>query len=156
SDTTHANNGNDTIVGGYGPDLLAGGNGNDRFGYSSVADSRAGRFDTISDFGAGSDKIGVTAFGALGFIILALSSTSTSVPAHTIAWLYDGTANETIVYVNPTDHTLSIGDSSLREIHLQGIASIQPSDFILDPTPAPTTTVVAASDPIDLATTTQS
>jgi hypothetical protein len=69
------------------------------------------------------------------------------VPAHTIAWLYDSASNETIVYVNPTDQTLSIGDSGLLEIHLQGIVTIQASDFVYEPTTAP---VVLAGDPIDL------
>ena len=65
-------------------------------------------------------------------------------PPHTVAWLYDSAANETIVYVNSTDHTLSIGDSGLVEIHLQGIASIEPSDIV----PAPTTAhIVAAGEP---------
>ncbi len=145
SDTINANNGNDTIVGGFGADHLTGGNGDDRFVYLSVADSNAAQFDTISDFKSGSDRIELTALGALAF--LALTSTSTSVPAHTIAWLYDSASNETIVYVNPTDQTLSIGNSGLLEIHLQGIVTIQASDFIYEPTTAP---VVLASDTIDL------
>ena len=70
----------------------------------------------------------MAALGALAF--LALSSTSTSVPPHTIAWIYDSAANETIVYVNPTDQTLSIGNSGLLEIHLQGIVSVEASDFV--------------------------
>src|SRR6266478_2079189 len=146
SDTINGNNGNDTVIGGFGADLLTGGNGNDRFVYLSVADSHAGQFDTITDFSSGSDKINLTALGVLAF--LALTSTSTSVPAHTIAWLYDGASNETIVYVNPTDQTLSIGDSGLLEIHLQGIATIQASDFVYEPTTAP---VVVAAESIDLA-----
>jgi hypothetical protein len=147
NDTINGNNGNDTIIGGFGADYLTGGNGDDRFVYLSVADSHAGQFDTITDFISGSDKINLTALGALAF--LALTSTSTSVPAHTVAWLYDGASNETIVYVNPTDQTLSIGDSGLLEIHLQGIATIQASDFVYEPTTAPV--VVAAGEPIDLA-----
>jgi len=146
NDTINGNNGNDTIIGGFGADYLTGGNGDDRFVYLSVPDSHAGQFDTISDFASGSDKIDLTALGALAF--LALTSTSTSVPAHTIAWLYDSTSNETIVYVNPTDQTLSIGDSGLLEIHLQGIATIQASDFVYEPTTAP---VVVAGESIDLA-----
>jgi hypothetical protein len=90
----------------------------------------------------------LTALGALAF--LALTSTSTSVPAHTIAWLYDSASNETIVYVNPTDQNLSIGSSGLLEIHLQGIATILASDFVTDPAPA---AVVVASETIDLALT---
>ena len=146
SDTINGNNGNDTIIGGFGADHLTGSNGDDRFVYLSVADSNAAQFDTISDFKSGSDRIDLTALGALAF--LALTSTSTSVPAHTIAWLYDSASNETIVYVNPTDQTLSIGDSGLLEIHLQGIVTIQASDFVYEPTTAP---VVLAGDPIDLA-----
>ena len=145
SDTINANNGNDTIVGGFGADHLTGSNGDDRFVYLSVADSNAAQFDTIFDFKSGSDRIELAALGALAF--LALTSTSTSVPAHTIAWLYDSATNQTIVYVNPTDQTLSIGNSGLLEIHLQGIVTIQASDFIYEPTTAP---VVLASDSIDL------
>src|SRR5216684_297546 len=145
NDTINANNGNDTIVGGFGADHLTGSNGDDRFVYLSVADSNAAQFDTISDFKSGSDRIDVAALGALAF--LALTSTSTSVPAHTIAWLYDSASNETIVYVNPTDQTLSIGNSGLLEIHLQGIATIQASDFVPEPTAAP---IVVASESIDL------
>jgi hypothetical protein len=146
SDTINGNNGNDTIIGGFGADNLTSGNGSDRFVYLSVVDSHAGQFDTITDFASGSDKIDLTALGALAF--LALTSTSTSVPAHTIAWLYDSAANETIVYVNPTDQTLSIGNSGLLEIHLQGIATILASDFVTDPAPAP---VVVAGESIYLA-----
>ncbi|MCP3402320.1 VCBS domain-containing protein [Bradyrhizobium sp. CCGB20] len=129
-------NGCDTIIGGLGSDRLTGGNGDDNFVYLSTADSRADRFDTITDFKSGADKIDLTAIGALGFLILALTSTSTFVPAHTIAWIYDGSANETVVYVNPTDRTLHIGDSGLLEVHLQGVATIDSSDFIVDQTAA--------------------
>lgn len=154
NDTINGNNGGDTITGGFGADQLTGSNGNDRFAYLFVADSNASQFDTITDFASGSDKIDLTALGALGFVILALSSTSTAVPAHTIAWLYDSAANETIVYVNPTDQTLHIGDSGLLEIHLQGIATIDASDFLLAPAAAPV--MAAASEPLDLSATAQS
>jgi VCBS repeat-containing protein len=143
-DTINGNNGCDTIVGGYGADNLTGSNGNDRFVYLSVADSNAARFDVISDFRSGSDRIDLAALGALAFLVL--TSTSTTVPAHTVAWFYDSTTNETIVYVNPTDQTLSIGDSGLLEIHLEGIATIQASDFVPEPTAAP---VVVAGEPVD-------
>jgi VCBS repeat-containing protein len=146
SDTINADSGNGTLVGGHGPDSLTGGNGNDRFVFLSAADSRTARFDTISDFRSGSDRIDLSALGTLGFVILALTPTSTSVPAHTIAWLYDSADNETIVYVNPTDQTLSIGASGLLEIHVQGIATIQPPDFVPEPTVA---AVAIAGEPID-------
>ncbi|BBO07505.1 MULTISPECIES: VCBS domain-containing protein [Bradyrhizobium] len=153
SDTINGNNGADTITGGFGADQLTGSNGNDRFAYLFVADSNASQFDTITDFASGADKIDLTAMGALGFAILALSSTSTAVPAHTIAWLYDSAANETIVYVNSTDQTLHVGDSSLLEIHLQGIATIDASDFITAPAAAPVT--AAAGELLDPIATSQ-
>lgn len=146
-DTIDGSNENDTIIGGFGADKLTGSNGNDVFVYLSVLDSSAGRFDTITDFRSGSDRIDLTAIGALGFVILALSSTSSSVPPHTIAWLYDGSANETIVYVNPTDQTLQIGDSGLLEVHLQGVATIDSSDFIVDQAAAPVLAVSGTLDP---------
>ncbi|WP_245454630.1 VCBS domain-containing protein [Bradyrhizobium sp. RP6] len=154
NDTINGNNGADTITGGFGADQLTGSNGNDRFAYLFVADSNTNQFDTITDFASGADKIDLTAFGALGFAILALSSTSTAVPAHTIAWFYDSAANETIVYVNPTDQTLHVGDSSLLEIHLQGIATIDASDFILAPAAPPV--MAAASELIDPTATVES
>ena len=46
---------------------------------------------------------------------------------------YDGTANQTIVYVNPTDQVLTIGDTGLQEIHMQGFVTIEPSDFVFAP-----------------------
>ncbi|MCS3758313.1 VCBS domain-containing protein [Bradyrhizobium centrosematis] len=153
SDTINGNNGNDVITGGFGADQLTGSNGNDRFAYLFVADSNANQYDTITDFASGADKIDLTAFGALGFVILALSSTSTVVPAHTIAWLYDSAANQTIVYVNPTDQTLHVGDSGLLEIHLQGVATIDASDFITAPAAAPVMAV--AGDLLDLTATAQ-
>ncbi|WP_314947632.1 VCBS domain-containing protein [Bradyrhizobium cosmicum] len=152
-DNIDGSNENDTIIGGLGPDQLAGGNGDDVFAYLSVADSRAGRFDTITGFRSGTDRIDLTAIGALGFVILALTSTSASVPPHTIAWIYNSSANETIVYVNPTDQTLQIGDSNLLEVHLQGIATIDSSDFIVDQTVAP---ALAVNDTIDPTVVTQS
>ena len=110
-----------------------------------MADSNASLFDIITDFASGSDKIDLTALGALAF--LALTSTSTSVPPHTIAWIYDGTINQTIVYVNPTDQTLSIGSSSLLEIHLQGIVTVASSDFVFEAAAAP---AALAGEPINL------
>ena len=147
SDTINGNNGCDTIIGGYGADKLTGSNGDDRFVYLSASDSNANRFDVVSDFRSGSDRIDLTALGALSF--LALTSTNTFVPPHTVAWLYDSATNETIVYVNSTDHTLDIGDSALVEIHLQGIASIEPSDIVPAPTTAPI--VVAGESHLELA-----
>jgi VCBS repeat-containing protein len=136
SDTINGNNGCDTIVGGYGADDLTGGHGDDRFVYLSRADSNAVLFDTISDFTCGSDRIDLTAFGALDFAGLALTSTHASVPAHTTAQFNDSSTHQTIVYVNPTDQVLGIGNVGLLEIHLQGISTVATSDFVLAPTTA--------------------
>jgi hypothetical protein len=146
NDTVNGNNGSDSIIGGFGADRLTGSNGNDVFLYLSVADSNATQFDTITDFSSGSDKINLAALGALAF--LHLTSTSTLVPPHTVAWIYNSASNETIVYVNPTGEALEIGDSSLLEIHLQGIVSVQESDFIYQAT---SNTVAAGIEAIDLA-----
>jgi hypothetical protein len=144
NDTVNGNNGGDTITGGFGADRLTGSNGNDVFVYLSVADSNSKQFDTITDFASGSDKINLAALGALAF--LHLSSTTAPVPPHTIAWIYNSASNETIVYVNPTDVARTIGDSALLEIHLQGIVSVQESDFIYQ---AATNAVVAGAEAID-------
>ena len=148
ADSINANNGNDTLIGGYGADHLTGSNGADRFVYLSVADSNAVQFDTITDFASGSDKIDLTALGAFAF--LALTSSSTSVPPHTIAWLYNSASNQTIVYVNSTDQTLDIGDTALLEIHLQGVATIQEADFLIH---EPATGLVTESLDLALAAT---
>ena len=52
------------------------------------------------------------------------------------------------MYVNPTDQILSIGNSALLEIHLQGLATIEPSDFVFIAT---TTSAQELREPINLA-----
>jgi Bacterial Ig-like domain/FecR protein/Peptidase M10 serralysin C terminal len=141
----------DFVMRGFGAVLLTGGNESDTSGSSSVSDSSAPRFNTIADFMSGPDKIDLTAFGSAASVILALAPTSTSVPAHTIAWLYDSKTNQTIVYVNLTDQTESICDSSLLEIHLPRVTTAHLSDFVLAQT-----TAAAASELSDLAVTTPS
>ena len=86
---------------------------------------------TLPSFHIGAGQINLAAFGALAF--LHMTSTSTSVPPHTLAWIYNPTSNETIIYVNPTDRSLDIGDSDLLEIHLQGVVSVAELDFVYEP-----------------------
>src|SRR5262249_49561483 len=144
SDTINGNNGSHAIIGGNGGDRPTGGNGDNIFVHLAVANSTSGEPDNIADLVSRSDRIDLAALGALAF--LALSPESTSVPPHTLAWIYDSASNETIIYVNATDQTLSIGDTALLEIHLQGVASVQETDFIFEHATAP---VVAAADTID-------
>jgi VCBS repeat-containing protein len=143
-DTINGNHDADTIIGGFGGDRLRGSKGDDTYVYLAVADSNSARFDTISNFASGSNRINLAAFGALAFT--ALSPSATSVPPRTIAWIYDSANNETIVYVNQTDQTLDIGDLALLEIHLQCVASVAETDFVYEPA---TATVAATGEVLD-------
>ncbi|MEH2554377.1 VCBS repeat-containing protein [Bradyrhizobium algeriense] len=149
SDTVNGNNGNDTIVGGDDGDQLTGSKDDDIFVYFSAIDSNATQFDTIIDFTSGEDKINLGAFGALAF--LHLTSASKSVPPHTLAWIYNPASNETIVYVNPTDRSLDIGDPGLLEIHLQGVVSVAESDFVYEQEAAAVAAALEGIDPALLA-----
>jgi VCBS repeat-containing protein len=150
SDTIHGSgsdtiNGNDAVIGEYGGDKLTGGAGDDVLVHLSAADSNATRFDTGIDLISGTDRINLAAFGALAF--LHLTSASQSVPPHTLAWIYNPVSNETIVYVNPTDRSLDIGDAGLLEIHLQGVVSAAETDFVHEPDAAAVATALEGIDP---------
>ena len=121
----------DSCPGAYAHDVLAGSHRDDHFVFASTSDSHEARPGIVPSSKSESDRIDLTALGALSLVVLALDPSSTTVPAHTIAWLYDSSANQTIVYVNPTDQALSIGDSSLVEIHHNGFSTIQLSDFVV-------------------------
>ena len=156
-DTIHGGPGSDTIkfnatiIGGYGGDQLTGRKGDEVFAYSSTIDSNSARLDTIASFASRSDKINLAAFGALAF--LHLSSTSTTVPPHTLAWIFNSARNETIVYVNPTDRSLHIGDKGLLEIHLLGVVSVAESDFVHGPAAGVVAAAMEGIDPALLVTT---
>lgn len=139
SDVINGRNGKDT--GGYG-DELTGSNGDDAL---SAIDSNSIQFDTTANFASGSDRINLAAFGALAY--LHLTPTGTSVPPHTLAWIYNAATNETIVYVNQTDGSLDIGDVGLLEIHLQGVVSVAESDFVYEPDSAAIAAAVKGIDP---------
>ena len=133
-DTTKDGGNGNAIAGGHWAHCLATESRDDHFAFLSD-DHGADRWRTSADFKPKSDRIDLAALGLTGFVILALDSASASVPAHTIAWIYDGSADQTTVYVNSTDHSLSIGDTSLVEVHLQGMLTIEPSELAsaLDP-----------------------
>ena len=144
SDTINSHNGNDTIVGGFGGDRLTGSRGDDVLVYLSATDSNSTQFDTI-EFTSGEDQINLAAFGALAF--LHMTSASTSVPPHTLAWIYNPANNETIIYVNPTDRSLDVGDPGLLEIHLQGVMSVAELDFVYEPDAAAVAAALGGIDP---------
>jgi VCBS repeat-containing protein len=145
NDTINGNNGNDTTIGGYGDDRPTGSKDNDILVYLSAIDSNSTQFDTIIDFTSGENKINLAAFGALAF--LHMTSASKSVPPHTLAWFYNPASNETIVYVNPTDRSLDIGDPALLEIHLQGVVSVAESDFVYEQEAAAVAAALEGIDP---------
>lgn len=119
--------GHDAGLGGDGRGQLTGGNV-EHVVHRSTIDSNSA---SVFDFASGPSRINLAAFGALAW--LHMTAASKSIPPHTLAWIYNSASNETIVYVNPTDHVLDIGDRGLVEIHLQGIVSVAESDFVGQP-----------------------
>ncbi|WP_448034353.1 LuxR C-terminal-related transcriptional regulator [Bradyrhizobium liaoningense] len=119
--------GHDASMGGYSRDQLMGGNVENAV-YRAPIDSKLTDSDSVFDFASGPSRINLAAFGALAW--LHMTAASKSIPPHTLAWVYNAASNETIVYVNPTDRILDIGDRRLLEIHLQGIVSIAESDSV--------------------------
>lgn len=112
--------------GGDGRDQLMDGNVENVVRRSS-SDSKSSSSDS-ADVAAEPDRLNLAAFGALA--CLHLTAAAKSIPPHTLAWIYDPASNQTIVYVNPTDHILEIGDRGLLEIHLQGIVSVADLDVV--------------------------
>ncbi|MCA1375555.1 MULTISPECIES: response regulator transcription factor [unclassified Bradyrhizobium] len=119
---------------GYSHDQLMGGNVAENVVHRDPTDSSSTSSDSVFNFASGPSRINLAAFGALAR--LHMTAASKSIPPHTVAWIFNSTTNETIVYVNATDHVLEIGDRDLLEIHLPGMVSIAESDFVGQPTAA--------------------
>ncbi|MBR1168003.1 LuxR C-terminal-related transcriptional regulator [Bradyrhizobium liaoningense] len=126
--------GHDAGSGGYSGDKLMGGNVAENVVHRDPTDSNSTSSGSVFNFASGPSRINLAAFGALAR--LHMTAASKSIPPHTIAWIFDSASNETIVYVNATDHVLKIGDRDLLEIHLQGSVSIAELDFVGQPTAA--------------------
>ncbi|MDD1535236.1 DNA-binding response regulator [Bradyrhizobium sp. WBOS4] len=119
-----------------GPASASGGDGLDQLPDGKVenvvhrdaVDTKSGSSDSILDSASGPNRINLAAFGALA--CLHLTAAVKSIPPHTLAWIYDPATNQTIVYVNPTDRVLDVGDRALLEVHLQGIVSVADADVV--------------------------
>ncbi|WP_439368629.1 LuxR C-terminal-related transcriptional regulator [Bradyrhizobium sp. DASA03120] len=123
--------GHDASLGGDGRDQPTGSNVDENIVHRSSTDSPSTSSQSGFDFESGSSRINLAAFGALAW--LHMTAASKSVPPHTLAWIYNAASNETIVYVNPTNHSLDVGDRGLVEIHVQGLVSVAESDLVGQP-----------------------
>ncbi|UWU96073.1 LuxR C-terminal-related transcriptional regulator [Bradyrhizobium sp. CB1015] len=130
----HISDGTDAGIGGYSRDQLMDGNVAESVVHRFPTDSNSTFSGSVFNFASGPSRINLAAFGALAW--LHMTAASKSIPPHTVAWIFDSASNETIVYVNATDHVLDIGNRDLLEIHLRGIVSIAESDFFGQPTGA--------------------
>nr|QIP04571.1 response regulator [Bradyrhizobium symbiodeficiens] len=119
--------GHDPRPRGHSGDQLLGGNGENGVDRSPTG-AKSASSDPVLDDASGPGRLNLAAFGALAW--LHLTAAAKSIPPHTLAWIYDPASNQTIVYVNPTDHILDVGDRGLLEIHMQGIVSVAESDVV--------------------------
>jgi DNA-binding NarL/FixJ family response regulator len=125
--------GHDSSPSEHSLDQLMGGNFGNVVDRSPIA-SRSAPSDSVLDVASGPGRLNLAAFGALAW--LHLTATTKSIPPHTLAWIYDPASNQTIVYVNPTDHIIDVGDRGLVEIHLQGIVAIADAEVVTPPADA--------------------
>ena len=136
-DVLFAGDGRNTISGGAGGDILVGGHGPTIFGYAAPADSRPGftgnlaNFDTLVDFDPDVDKVDFSAIsGVTSVAQRPLAGATSTIDPHSVAWSFDRTGNQTILYVNASGQAEHAGATDM-EIHLVGQVSFKASDFIL-------------------------
>jgi len=135
-DTIDGRAGNDTITGGKGSDVMTGGKGNDVFVYNSIDDSPVKKFDTITDFKQGADKIDLRPL--LGATDLKFGGTT---PAPNGVW-FQRMGGKTFVFADVTgDNTPDL------KIQLNGTFTLTSADFLGvggGDTVAPTVAIVVA------------
>lgn len=124
----------DADIGGYSHDQLMDGDVDDGVVHRSAALPNSTSSGSVFNFASGPSRINLAAFGALAW--LHMTAASKSIPPHTVAWIFNSASNETVIYVNSTDHVLEIGDRGLMEVHLQGTVSIAEADLVGQPTDA--------------------
>jgi hypothetical protein len=135
-----ATNGGDTITPGVGADTInvSGHTLADSFVYQAVSDSlnTSSGHDTITGFAAGTGAGAVNDTldfsGILGstYSVQALSSASTKVNPDSIGWIYNSSANHTLVYVNATGGALSQSSNQLMEVVLAGDIHLAAANLI--------------------------
>jgi Ca2+-binding RTX toxin-like protein len=119
ADTITGNGGADIITGNGGADTMSGGSGVDTYVYNATSDSTVAIHDTITNFGAGADIINTSAIAGIT-LLQGLITGSTSISAHSIAWIQSG-AN-TLVYANATAVAEAQGSADM-EIVLTGVTA---------------------------------
>lgn len=119
ADTLSGGGGNDTIKGGVGVDLLTGGTGNDIFVFTAVGDSTFANYDTITDFGTGTDKIDLTGIADLWAGFGGTTATSNG-------YWYATSGGNTFVYGDTNGSSGSIEFA----IKLTGIHTLTAGDFV--------------------------
>ena len=97
----------------------SGGTGVDTYVYNATSDSTVAIHDTITNFGAGSDIINTSAIAGIT-LLQGLITGSTSISAHSIAWIQSG--SDTLVYANATAVAEAQGSADM-EIVLTGVTA---------------------------------
>jgi Ca2+-binding RTX toxin-like protein len=127
--------GKDLLIGGFGGDTMIGGEDADIFRFESVQDSLRldGRFDTITDFQKGTDKIDLSQIdanelvaGNQAFSYVSYGGTGQILAAGQMTAHYDLASNRTIIEAN-------IDGDNTNEFHLELVGNVVPSsgDFML-------------------------
>jgi len=155
NDTLSGGSGNDILTGGAGADMLTGGAANDIFVFTGASDTLAANFDTISDFGVGTDvlKVGkaitdasfkTVSHAATGNLTTDLAATLLAIAPGTSTTAIQfaaasaalvtltGTASNAGTYVVVNNHTAAgFLSSTDKVIKLQDGATVNSESFIL-------------------------
>ncbi len=160
NDSLSGSTGNDTLVGGLGRDTLSGGTGNDRFVFAANATgaivSDGSATDVITDFESGRDVLAITNVTTgqptkfLGnFTNYALANTAAA--ADGTAGLAFFVTSENTLYVRAVANTQGALDTVIR---LDGVTSLQDSDFLLGSAGGSSITLTATAQSVTATSTT--
>jgi hypothetical protein len=121
------------MVGGPGADTMTGGSGQNTYLYGAANESPQGSgADNITNFHT-TDSISFGGLNGITTVQGLLTSTSTDLAAHSIAWIQSG--GNTLVYANTTSssHSQSVTSNSVVEIILNTFtaANLAPTNFVL-------------------------